>query len=62
MGAAPVVPPLVQEDVLAVPRIVSQMGPEPFLDAMTEHPDFNVIVGGRAYDPRAIYRIYGLEL
>jgi hypothetical protein len=27
------------------------MGPEPFLDAMQAHPDFNIIVGGRAYDP-----------
>ncbi|GME64463.1 Caib baif family enzyme [Neofusicoccum parvum] len=27
------------------------MGPEPFVDAMTANPDFNVIVGGRAYDP-----------
>jgi hypothetical protein len=27
------------------------MGPEPFLDAMLANPDFNVIVGGRAYDP-----------
>lgn len=27
------------------------MGPEPFLDAMTANPDFNIIVGGRAYDP-----------
>jgi len=27
------------------------MGPEPFLDAMLTNPDFNVIVGGRAYDP-----------
>lgn len=27
------------------------MGSEPFVDAMDAHPDFNVIVGGRAYDP-----------
>lgn len=27
------------------------MGPEPFYDAMLANPDFNVIVGGRAYDP-----------
>lgn len=27
------------------------MGPEPFYDAMTVTPDFNIIVGGRAYDP-----------
>ena len=27
------------------------MGPEPFLDAMVANPDFDVIIGGRAYDP-----------
>ena len=27
------------------------MGPEPFYDAMTASPDFNILVGGRAYDP-----------
>ncbi|KAH7122678.1 hypothetical protein B0J11DRAFT_608191 [Dendryphion nanum] len=46
-----VVPPLRAEDIDSVPRIASQMGPEPFIDAMNANPDFNVIVGGRAYDP-----------
>ena len=27
------------------------MGYEPFLDAMNAHPDFDIIIGGRAYDP-----------
>lgn len=27
------------------------MGPEPFIDAMTAHPDFDVIVGAPAYNP-----------
>lgn len=27
------------------------MGPEPFIDAMDANPDFDVIIGGRAYDP-----------
>lgn len=27
------------------------MGPEPFLDALNDHPDLDVLVGGRAYDP-----------
>lgn len=27
------------------------MGYEPFLDAMNANPDFDVIIGGRAYDP-----------
>ncbi|PTD11843.1 hypothetical protein FCULG_00005107 [Fusarium culmorum] len=29
----------------------AQMGYEPFLDAMNANPDFDVIIGGRAYDP-----------
>ncbi|TQN69637.1 hypothetical protein CSHISOI_05817 [Colletotrichum shisoi] len=31
--------------------LVAQIGPEPFIDAMEATPDFDVIVGGRAYDP-----------
>ena len=31
--------------------IVAQMGHEPFLDAMAAQADFNIIIGGRAYDP-----------
>lgn len=27
------------------------MGPEPFVDAIDANPDFDVIIGGRAYDP-----------
>jgi len=27
------------------------MGPEPFYEAMHNTPDFNILVGGRAYDP-----------
>ncbi|KAF2012861.1 hypothetical protein BU24DRAFT_484675 [Aaosphaeria arxii CBS 175.79] len=50
-GCGTVVPALQKEDIESVPRIVSQMGLEPFLDAMNANPDFNIIVGGRAYDP-----------
>jgi hypothetical protein len=50
-GCGSVVPPLTEKDIYSTPRIVSQMGPEPFVDAMKENPDFNIIVGGRAYDP-----------
>ncbi|KAF2107393.1 hypothetical protein BDV96DRAFT_653739 [Lophiotrema nucula] len=45
------VPPLTEVDVEDAPRIVAQMGAEAFLDVMRAEPDFNVIVGGRAYDP-----------
>ncbi|KAF9636558.1 hypothetical protein BFW01_g7454 [Lasiodiplodia theobromae] len=50
-GCGPCVPPLTEEDIDSARTIVGQMGPEPFIDAMTAHPDFDVIVGGRAYDP-----------
>ena len=46
------------EDVEVTPRIVAQMGPEPFMQAMAAHPDFNIIIGGRAYDPSP-YIAYG---
>lgn len=38
-------------DVDACPCVVAQLGSEPFLDAMEVHPDFDVVIGGRAYDP-----------
>ncbi|PYI11229.1 hypothetical protein BO78DRAFT_393215 [Aspergillus sclerotiicarbonarius CBS 121057] len=45
------VPELQQNDVEDASRIVAQMGIEPYLKAMEEHPDFDVIIGGRSYDP-----------
>ncbi|OJD32527.1 caib baif family enzyme [Diplodia corticola] len=50
-GCGPCVPPLTPSDIDATPTIVAQMGPEPFLDAMAAHPDFDIIVAGRAHDP-----------
>ncbi|OTA58906.1 hypothetical protein K449DRAFT_415674 [Hypoxylon sp. EC38] len=50
-GCGSCVPPLTEEDIDASTRVVAQMGPEPFIDAMKATPDFDVIVGGRAYDP-----------
>ncbi|KAK4506506.1 hypothetical protein PRZ48_000238 [Zasmidium cellare] len=50
-GCGPAVPNLEQEALDKTPRVVGQMGPEPFLQAMIENPDFNVVIGGRAYDP-----------
>lgn len=44
-------PTLTVSDVEDAVTIVAQMGPEPFLQAMEAEPDFNVVVGGRAYDP-----------
>lgn len=45
------VPPLKSSDVDDATRIVAQMGLEPYVQAMRDHPDFDIIVGGRAYDP-----------
>ncbi|KAI8960262.1 hypothetical protein F5Y11DRAFT_358643 [Daldinia sp. FL1419] len=50
-GCGPCVPDLTDEDIDASSVVVAQMGPEPFIDAMKENPDFDIIVGGRAYDP-----------
>jgi len=51
IGCGKTVPELTQKEIDQVPRIVAQMGPEPFLQAMLENPDFNIIIGGRSYDP-----------
>lgn len=45
------VPPLTHQDIDDCSRIVAQMGIEPFLDAMKAHPDFDIIIAGRSYDP-----------
>ncbi|KAH7324205.1 hypothetical protein B0I35DRAFT_449254 [Stachybotrys elegans] len=50
-GCGPCVPQLTEEDIQSSPRIVAQAGYEAFLDAMEMHPDFDIIIGGRAYDP-----------
>ncbi|KAM0340118.1 hypothetical protein ACHAPU_010610 [Fusarium lateritium] len=56
-GCGPCVPPASESEIEASLRVVAQMGYEPFLDAMNANPDFNVIIGGRAYDP-APYAAY----
>jgi hypothetical protein len=45
------VPPLTSADIEDAVTIVAQMGPEPFVEAMEAEPDFDIIIGGRAYDP-----------
>lgn len=50
-GCGRAVPPAQQADIDDAPRIVAQMGPEPFVKAMEDSPDFNLVIGGRAYDP-----------
>lgn len=45
------VPDLTEDEIASSTRIVAQMGLEPYLKAMRENPDFDIIIGGRAYDP-----------
>ncbi|KAK5950065.1 hypothetical protein OHC33_008780 [Knufia fluminis] len=45
------VPELQKSEVDAATCIVAQMGLEPFVEALREHPDVDIIISGRAYDP-----------
>jgi hypothetical protein len=38
-------------EVTKATRIVAQMGMEPLLEAIKEHPYYDIIIAGRAYDP-----------
>ncbi|KAJ5018168.1 hypothetical protein K4K57_006233 [Colletotrichum sp. SAR 10_99] len=58
-GCGTCVPALTEGDVEATSRVVAQVGPEPFIDAMEGDPDFDIIIGGRAYDP-APYVAYSM--
>lgn len=58
------VPSLVKSEIEASTRIVAQMGMQPFLDAMHDRPDFDMIIAGRAYDPApyaAVCYYYGFK-
>ncbi|KAJ7720461.1 hypothetical protein DFH07DRAFT_760832 [Mycena maculata] len=50
-GCGLCVPTLTVENIEATPTIVAQIGPEPFLQALVAHPDVDIIIGSRAYDP-----------
>lgn len=62
-GCGACVPALTESDVNTSPRIVAQAGPEPYLDALEAHPDLNIIIGGRSYDPApyAAFAMYHLR-
>lgn len=45
------VPDLTEEGLNSTIKIVGQMGPEPYLKVLREHPDVDIIIGGRSYDP-----------
>ncbi|MBU0992720.1 MAG: DUF1446 domain-containing protein, partial [Proteobacteria bacterium] len=44
-------PPLKVQDIDSSVHIVAQMGAEPILAALQQHPDVDIVVAGRAYDP-----------
>lgn len=44
-------PELTEKDLSETVRIVAQMGMEPILKALTDHPDADILVIGRCYDP-----------
>ena len=45
------VPELEQADIDDAVAVVAQMGLEPWAKAMEAHPDFDIIIAGRSYDP-----------
>jgi hypothetical protein len=51
------VPQLTVKDIDEATRIVGQMGLEPYVKAMSDYPDFDMIIGGRSYDP-AMYNTW----
>lgn len=51
-------------DIETSEHIVAQMGSEPILKVLREHPDVDVVVAGRAYDPApyaAFCQLHGIE-
>lgn len=57
-------PPATREDIESAEHIVAQMGVEPILKVLREHPDVDVVVAGRAYDPApyaAFCQLHGIE-
>ncbi|KAK4665312.1 hypothetical protein QC763_400840 [Podospora pseudopauciseta] len=45
------VPELLSSDIDDAVVIVAQMGLEPWVQAMRDYPDFDIIIAGRSYDP-----------
>lgn len=42
---------LTQKDLDGTVKMVAQVGAEPYLKVLREHPDVDIIIGGRSYDP-----------
>ncbi|KIX06047.1 uncharacterized protein Z518_04021 [Rhinocladiella mackenziei CBS 650.93] len=45
------VPPATQADIAGAAHVVAQMGPEAFIKVIEAVPDYDILLGGRAYDP-----------
>ncbi|SDV51542.1 acyclic terpene utilization AtuA family protein [Chitinasiproducens palmae] len=57
-------PALQEADIDASSHLVAQMGAEPFAKALRDHPDLDIIVAGRAYDPApfaGLCMLHGIE-
>ena len=57
-------PPATLADIETSEHIVAQMGAEPILAVLRAHPDVDVVVAGRAYDPApyaAFCQFHGIE-
>jgi hypothetical protein len=57
-------PPATKHDIESSEHIVAQMGAEPILKVLREHPGIDVVVAGRAYDPApyaAFCQYHGIE-
>lgn len=44
-------PPMALSDIDESTHIVAQMGAEPILSVLQQHPEIDIVVAGRAYDP-----------
>jgi len=57
-------PALTAHDVDSAVNIVAQMGAEPFSAVLRAHPDIDIIVAGRAYDPApyaGLCQLHGID-
>jgi hypothetical protein len=64
IGPCASAPPATREDIETSEHIVAQMGSEPILQVLREHPGIDVVVAGRAYDPApyaAFCQFHGIE-
>jgi hypothetical protein len=58
------VPALRDLDVDSAAHTVAQMGSEPYIEVLREHPDVDIVVSGRSYDPApyaAICELHGID-